>query len=324
MDILRFRPLLKHTIWGGERIPRLKRLDIDDHDVGESWEISGLAGDESVVDGGPYDGMTINELIRRERHHLLGRDNYRRFGDEFPLLVKFIDAHDDLSIQVHPDDVTARRHGHRRGKTELWYVMQSEPGARLYSGLRRWITPRQYKNMVAKSTITDALALYDVTEGDVFYIPAGRIHAILRGCFITEIQQTCNLTYRIYDYNRTDKNGQRRQLHTQQAAESIDYAVHNDYRTHYSPRPNQAVPLVASPYFTVALYDINRSVTIDYSAIDSFIILVCVAGEGLLSLAADSHTTQQPFCLGQTVLLPATTRALNITGNLKLLEAYIP
>ena len=321
MDILRFRPLLKHTIWGGERIARLKRLDSAADDIGESWEVSALPGEESIVDGGPYDGKTISYVVRRERERLLGRDNYRRFGDEFPLLVKFIDARDDLSIQVHPDDATARRHGERRGKTEMWYVMPSAPGAQLYSGLRQWITPRQYENMVASRTITDAIALHDVSEGDVFYIPAGRIHSIRRGCLIAEIQQTCDLTYRIYDYNRRDKNGNLRELHTKKAAESIDYTVQRDYRTHYIRQPNRAVRLVTSPYFVTSLYDLDRPKTIDYSWLDSFVILMCVGGEGLLSLPTAGGP--QPFRAGDTVVLPATTRRIEVTGKLKFLETYV-
>lgn len=322
MDILRFRPILKHTIWGGERIARLKHLDGRHDNVGESWELSGLKGNESIVDGGQYDGMTISDVVRRERHRLLGRDNYRRFGEEFPLLVKFIDAKDDLSIQVHPDDATARRHGERRGKTEMWYVMTSEPGAQLYSGLRRWITPRQYRNMVEQLTITEALALHDVSEGDVFYIPAGRIHSIRKGCLIAEVQQTCDLTYRIYDYNRRDRDGNLRQLHTQKAAESIDYTVQQDYRTHYRHTKNRATELVKCPYFTTALYDLDRPMTIDYSARDSFVILVCLDGEGLLSLP-EAGADGQLFRAGDTVLLPATTRSVQTTGTMKFLEAYI-
>lgn len=319
MDFLRFTPIIKQTIWGGEKIARLKHINTDLTNIGETWEVSGLEGNETIVCGGAYDGKSINEVVRAMGATLLGRDNYRRFGNEFPILVKFIDAKTDLSIQVHPNDLTARRHGERRGKSEMWYVMDSDPGATLYSGLKQWITPRRYKTMVSAGTICDALALYDVHEGDVFHIPAGRIHAIRSGCFIAEIQQTCDLTYRIYDYGRLDKNGQPRQLHTQKASESIDYRVEGDYRTHYRPQKNRRVPLIDSPHFTTALYDITRQTTIDYSSLDSFVILVCLRGEGSLRLKSGVESLRA----GEVILLPATTQTIVAEGNIKFLETYV-
>lgn len=312
--ILRFTPVIKQTIWGGEKIARLKHLDTDATDIGETWEISGLPDNETRVCGGTYHGMALNDVVRLMKDRLMGRDNYRRFGNEFPLLVKFIDAKTDLSIQVHPDDRTAHRHGERRGKTEMWYVMESDSGATLYNGLRRWITPRQYKNMVADNTICDALALYHVSEGDVFFIPAGRIHAIRSGCLIAEIQQTCDLTYRIYDYNRRDKNGNPRQLHTQKAAESIDYRVKDDYRVHYRRMKNKAVRLVSCPYFETSLYDIDRPVTLDYTDLDSFVILICLKGTGTVG--------GEPFGAGDVVLLPATMKTVAVDGEIKFMETF--
>lgn len=319
MDFLRFNPIIKQTIWGGEKIARLKHMTTDLTNIGETWEVSGLEGSETTIRGGMYDGRRLNEMVRLMGADLMGHDNYRRFGNEFPLLVKFIDAKTDLSIQVHPDDITAHRHGERRGKTEMWYVMDSDPGATLYSGLKQWITPRRYKAMVAGGTICDALALYDVREGDVFYIPAGRIHAIRSGCFIAEIQQTCDLTYRIYDYGRLDKTGQPRQLHTQKASESIDYHVERDYRTHYRPQKNRPVTLINSPHFTTALYDIIQPMTIDYSSLDSFVILICLKGEGTLRIGAGV----QPFNAGDVFLLPATTQTIVAAGSIKFLETYV-
>lgn len=322
MEILRFKPVIKHTIWGGEKIARLKHLDTDADDIGETWEVSGFEGCETVVSGGEYDGMRLNDVVRKMKASLLGRDNYRRFGNEFPLLVKFIDAKADLSIQVHPNDTTAHRHGERRGKTEMWYVMESDAGASLYSGLKQWITPRQYKNMVADNTICDALALYEVKEGDVFYIPAGRIHSIRSGCMIAEIQQTCDLTYRIYDYNRRGKDGQLRQLHTQKASESIDYSVERDYRTHYVPRKNTAVELVTCPYFTTALYDLDEPMAIDYSKLDSFVILVCLKGTGTVQVE-EEPSTLSTFAAGDVILLPATVKKIGLTGQVRFLETYV-
>ena len=204
MELIKFEPLLKQTIWGGNKIIPFKQLDQQLDQVGESWEISGVQGNETIVKEGQYKGMKLNELVARLGEKLVGRDNYERFGNEFPLLIKFIDAQRDLSIQVHPDDETAHRQGKSRGKTEMWYVLPSEPEAQLFSGLKQQITPEQYAQMVADDTITEALSQYHVQEGDVFFIPAGRIHAIGAGCFVAEIQQTSDVTYRIYDYNRRD------------------------------------------------------------------------------------------------------------------------
>ena len=251
---------------------------------------------------------------------LIGVDNYRRFGDEFPLLIKFIDAHQDLSIQVHPNDEIAHRQGKPRGKTEMWYIMESEPNSMLYSGLQKEITPEQYKTMVDDGTITDAIAQYKVKEGDVFFLPAGRIHSIGTGCFLVEIQQTSDVTYRIYDYKRKDKNGNYRELHTREAAECINYHVEKSYRTEYVPRKNQGVSLVQCPYFNTAVYDLDEPMTLDYSELDSFVILIALRGEGTLT---DDEGNKIPFRMGDTVLLPATTQMVEVEGTVKFLETYV-
>ena len=235
MDILKFNPLLKQTLWGGGKIVAFKQLDSNMESIGESWEISGVKNNETIIANGKEAGKSLNQLVEEYKDLLVGKENYERFGNEFPLLIKFIDAQQDLSIQVHPTDEIAHRQGKERGKTEMWYALKSEPGAQLYNGLKQQITPEQYKEMVENDTITDALARYEVHEGDVFFIPAGRIHAIGAGCFVAEIQQTSDVTYRIYDFKRKDKDGNYRQLHTREAAESIDYHVLSDYRTHYMP-----------------------------------------------------------------------------------------
>ena len=257
----KFEPLLKQTIWGGDKIIPFKHLDTKLETVGESWEISGVKDNETIVANGEYKGKSLNELVRELKAKLVGKENFERFGEEFPLLIKFIDARQNLSIQVHPDDETAHRHGKERGKTEMWYCVdiQKSKSAHpyLYNGLKLQITPEQYKQMVENDTITDALARYEVHEGDVFFIPAGRIHAIGSGCFVLEIQQTSDVTYRIYDYKRRDKNGKCRELHTELAAESIDYSVLDNYRTDYTPTKNEGVELVSCPYFTTALYDLT-------------------------------------------------------------------
>ena len=316
-----FKALLKQTLWGGDKIIPFKHIGDESLDhVGESWEISGVKDNETIVADGPDEGKSLNELVAEQQEKLVGSDNYKRFGNEFPLLVKFIDAQQDLSIQVHPTDETARRQGRERGKTEMWYALQPAPGAKLYNGLKNQITPEEYKRMVDDDTITDALARYDVSEGDVFFIPAGRIHAIGAGCFVAEIQQTSDVTYRIYDFKRRDKNGNFRQLHTELAAESIDYTVKDDYRTHYSLRKNEPQQVVACPYFTTAVYDLDEPMTLDYSDLDSFVILIGVGGEASIT---DDEGQTKTLRAGDTLLLPATTKEVKVVGCVKFLETFV-
>ncbi len=318
--MFKFKPLLMQSLWGGEKIIPFKHLDSDLTNVGESWEISGVKNNETVVDGGEYDGTPLNVLVERLGSKLVGQDNYERFGNEFPLLIKFIDARDDLSIQVHPTDEIALRQGRRRGKTEMWYLMSSDKGAKLYSGLKKKITPEEYAAMVENDTICDALAQYEVKEDDVFFLPAGRIHAIGAGCFLAEIQQTSDVTWRIYDFKRKDKDGNYRELHTKQAAEAINYNVEKDYRTNYLPEKNQGVNLVSCPYFNTAVYDLNEPMTIDYSELDSFVILIGLSGEGTVTDAKGNTTSLKA---GETILLPATNAQVKVEGTVKFLETYV-
>src|SRR5574344_1427585 len=250
MELFKFEPLLKQTILVGYKIVAFKHIQSDMENVCESWEVSGVPGDESVVANGECKGKTLNEVLAEMKEKLVGEENYKRFGDRFPLLIKFIDARQDLSIQVHPDDETAHRQGKAMGKTEMWYVMDSDEDASLKVGLKKKITPEEYARMVEDDTICDALGNYKVKSGDCFFIPAGRIHAICSGSFIAEIQQTSDVTYRIYDYKRKDKNGNYRELHTKEAAEAIDYTVLDDYRTEYTPVKNEATELGSCPLFT--------------------------------------------------------------------------
>lgn len=318
--MFKFKPLLMQSLWGGEKIIPFKHLDSDLTNVGESWEISGVKNNETVVDGGEYDGTPLNVLVERLGSKLVGQDNYERFGNEFPLLIKFIDARDDLSIQVHPTDEIALRQGRQRGKTEMWYLMSSDKGAKLYSGLKKKITPEEYAAMVENDTICDALAQYEVKEDDVFFLPAGRIHAIGAGCFLAEIQQTSDVTWRIYDFKRKDKDGNYRELHTKQAAEAINYNVEKDYSTNYLPEKNQGVNLVSCPYFNTAVYDLNEPMTIDYSELDSFVILIGLSGEGTVTDAKGNTTSLKA---GETILLPATNAQVKVEGTVKFLETYV-
>lgn len=320
MEPIKFEPVLKQTLWGGDEIIPFKHMHTRLENVGESWEISGVHGSETLVANGPYKGYQLNALVDLLKEKLVGKENYERFGAEFPLLIKFIDARQDLSIQVHPTDEIAHKQGKERGKTEMWYIMDSAPEAKLYCGLKQQITPDEYKQMVENDTICDALAQYEVKEGDVFFLPAGRIHAIGSGCFLAEIQQTSDVTYRIYDYKRKDKNGNYRELHTQQAAESINYQVEKNYRTEYVAQQNRGVSLVRCPHFNTAVYDLDEPMTIDYSELDSFVILIGMKGEGTIK---DNEGNETSLKAGETILIPATTETIKMEGTIKFLETYV-
>ena len=320
MQPIKFNPLLVQTLWGGEKIIPFKHLNSDLTQVGESWEISGVKGNETVVSEGEFKGKRLNELVEELKGKLVGEANYKRFGNDFPLLIKFIDARQELSIQVHPTDELAQKRGKLRGKTEMWYIMDSDENAKLRAGMKEKITPEQYKQMVEDDTITEAIAEYKVKEGDCFFLPAGRIHSIGTGCFLAEIQQTSDVTYRIYDFKRKDKDGNYRELHTEEAAECIDYNVEPNYRTEYTPVKNEGVALVECPYFTTAVYDLNEPMTLDYSELDSFVIFIGLKGSGEIT---DNEGNTTTLCEGESILFPATTNEIKVTGTIKFLETYV-
>ncbi len=320
---LKFEPILKQTIWGGDKIVPFKHLESDLKGIGESWEISGVADNESVVANGPDKGYTLNQLVRKYRDELVGESNYARFGDSFPLLIKFIDARQDLSIQVHPDDIMAKKRHNSKGKTEMWYVIDADKDAKLRSGFSESITPKEYKDRIHSNTITDVLQEYDIKGGDVFFLPAGRIHSIGAGAFIAEIQQTSDVTYRIYDFNRTDDQGNKRELHTELAKEAINYEVLDDYRTKYELEKNEPVELVACPYFTTSIYDMTEDISCDYSELDSFVIFICVEGE---CTVVDNEGNEISMTAGETILLPASVLSVSILpkeSGVKIIETYV-
>lgn len=291
--------------------------------MGESWEISDVPGDESVVADGADAGKNLTQLMQEYKEKLVGKENYQRFHGKFPLLIKFIDAKQDLSIQVHPNDELAMKRHQSMGKTEMWYIIDNTGGkAHLYSGLKKKITPEEYAQMIEENTICDALDKYDVQPGDVFFLPAGRIHSIGAGCFLAEIQQTSNITYRIYDFNRRDKNGNLRELHTELSKDAIDYTVENDYRTHYTPRKDEPVELVSCPYFTTSVYNLTESMTMDYSELDSFVIYICMKGSCTVT---DNEGNCISLKAGESVLFPATTQNLEVVpdGEVSFLETYV-
>lgn len=321
MEPIKFKPIFRQTIWGGSKIADFKHIDgHNGEQIGESWEISGVEGSESVAQNGPYEGKNLTEIVAEMKEKLMGADNYKHFGVSFPLLIKFIDASQDLSIQVHPNDETARKRGLKNGKTEMWFIMDSAPEAFLRCGLKDKITPEQYKKMVADNTICDAIAEFPVKADDCFFIPSGMIHSIGKGCFLVEIQQTSDVTYRIYDFNRRDKDGNLRELHTELAAECIDYNVHKDYRTNYVAEKNRGVVLTQCKYFNTAVYDLDEPMTLDYSELDSFVVIIAVKGEAAFT---DNEGNTTSLRGGETMLVPATTKTLYVEGNIKFLETYV-
>ena len=313
---LKFNPILKSMIWGGEKLRQYKAISTDQKNIGESWELSGVPGNESVVSNGEFAGRTIMELIKEYGPELLGRNVYETCGEKFPLLIKFIDARDDLSIQVHPDDAMAQAvHGQPFGKTEMWYVVSADKDAHLMSDLSAEITPEEYVSRVENNTITDVLCDYKVASGDVFFRPAGRIHSIGKGCFIAEIQQTSDLTYRIYDFGRLGLDGKPRELHTELAKDAIDYSVSEDYRTAYTAAQNEDTLLVECEYFKTHLLDLTEPLSVDVKSKDSFMIVICLEGQGELK---DSEGNVVALKQGETVLVPALTDNVTLVPSVSM------
>ncbi len=320
---LTFEAILKEIIWGGQDIRPFKGLDVTEEKIGESWELSHVEGNYSIVANGDLAGVSLDELIKTYKERLLGKSVYERFGDTFPLLIKFIDAQDNLSIQVHPDDALAKERHNSFGKTEMWYVVKASDEARLYSGFSQQSSPEDYVKRIADNSIMEVLKEYKVKEGDVFFLPAGRVHAIGAGCFVAEIQQTSNITYRIYDYARTDAEGNQRELHTELAKDAIDYTVYEDYRTDYSAEQDAVVELANCQYFETNLLELSKDMERSLADKDSFVVYIVMGGE--LNLVDDkgfSITLHQ----GQTVLIPAECTSVRIEpkGECKLMETYIP
>lgn len=321
---LKFEPILKQTLWGGDKIIPFKHLNETLPNVGESWEVSAVEGSESVVANGADKGYTLPEMVRKYKEELVGEANYARFGNKFPLLIKFIDAKLDLSIQVHPGDELAKKRHNSFGKNEMWYVIAADKGAKLISGFAEEITPKEYKDRVHNGTFAEVLQTCAIEPGDVFYVPAGRVHGIGAGAFVAEIQQTSDITYRIFDYNRKDKDGKSRELHTSQAMDAINFSdVQDDFRTEYERVQNEPVEMVASPYFTTSVYDMTEEITCDYSELDSFVIFISVEGSCRLT---DDNQNEITLRAGETVLLPAAVQEVTIVPEdqrVKLLETYV-
>lgn len=315
---LHFAPYLKSVIWGGEQIAPYKGIETSQHEIGESWEISGVPGHVSVVDRGPLKGKTLSELIDIYGADLVGADVYKKYGKEFPLLIKIIDAKADLSVQVHPDDELAHKRHNCPGKTEMWYIMKTAPGAKIYAGLKEKITPDEYERRVADNSIMDVIAAYDSAPGDVFFLPAGRIHAIGAGNLLAEIQETSDITYRIYDYDRRGADGKPRELHTEQARDAIDYTVYPDYRNAPVSSSEKDADLVNCSHFDVRriLLDGISEQQMNHTR-RSFMIVMCLEGSAVLSYS-DGKTVE--ITRGETLLFPAVLGNLKASGKGLLLQ----
>ena len=319
---LKFTPICKDKIWGGNKLNELLNKEFPQlPNCGETWEISGVQDEVSVVSNGFLKDNTIEELIEVYMGDLVGEKVYDQFGNEFPLLIKFIDANDNLSIQVHPNDELALERHDAFGKTEMWYVVQADPGAQLISGFNREIDKETYLTLFNNGQLEEILNYEEVKAGDVFFIPAGRIHAIGKGIVVAEIQQTSDVTYRIYDFNRVDENDNARELHTDLAADAIDYQFEKNYRTEYREIDNVPVKLVECKYFTTNILALSHVVERDFSQLDTFVIYICLEGDLTLNWEGKSLDITK----GDSVLVPALINVFSlmpVEGKAKLLEVF--
>ncbi len=321
---LKFTPILKSTLWGGTEICKFKQLTPGLERIGESWEISHVRDNISVVSNGELSGKSLEELIDMYDAELLGKKVANRFGNKFPLLIKFIDACDDLSIQVHPDDELAKIRHNSFGKTEMWYVISAKENAKLYSGFSKSITPDEYVESMRNNTFLDYVLQHPLSTGDVFFVPTGRVHAIGAGTFVAEIQQTSDVTYRIYDFDRKDTHGNARELHTELAKDAIDYTLYPEYKTEYKDADNGFASLVSCPYFETNMLQLStHGIERDNIDKDSFVVYICMEGSAVIS---DINGFDLSIEKGETVLVPASLAKVSITPtkSTKILETYIP
>ncbi len=317
---LKFIPILVEKIWGGDKLTTILNKDSTKGPIGESWELSDIPGHVSKVANGNLAGKSINELLSVYKGLLSGEKIYDSFGDHFPLLIKFIDAKKELSVQLHPNDEIARKRHNTSGKTEMWYIMQSDEGANISIGFKKTITKDEYLKHLKANKITDLLNTEEVSKGDSFFINTGKVHGIGAGVLLAEIQQTSDITYRIYDWGRKDKDGQGRELHTELALDAIDFEKKDDFRLNYQEIINQSTNLACCKYFTTNILPVKGTVAKDYSKLDSFVIYMCVDGSGKIGVNGHFEDIQK----GETILIPAINNKVIIEAeNCELLEVYI-
>jgi mannose-6-phosphate isomerase len=319
---LKFKTIYKDKIWGGNKIKTYLGKDFSPlPNCGETWEISGVKSDVSVVESGSLIGESLADILEKYQDELVGKKVYQRFGNIFPLLVKFIDANDWLSIQVHPDDELGKKRHNSFGKTEMWYIIEADPGSTLITGFNQQVDEKLYLDKLNTGHLTDILNKEEAHAGDVFFLPAGRVHTIGKGLLLAEVQQTSDITYRIYDFDRVDDKGNKRELHTEEALAAIDYKQYPDYKTKYTPQVNADVPVVSCPYFTTNVMEFTHGTQKDYSNLDSFVIHVCVAGAYTITHNNETYEVK----MGECILLPNTVNQIDMqtVSGFKILESYI-
>lgn len=316
---LKFTPILKEKIWGGQKLNTLLNKSTDLDQVGESWELSDVEGDTSLVANGALAGTSLKVLLEEYKADLVGEKVYAQFGPKFPLLIKYIDAKKDLSVQLHPNDTLAKARHQSFGKTEMWYVMQADEDSNLIIDFNQPMSAKLYKKHLEAKTLPSILNFETVTKGDTFFIEVGRVHAIGAGVLLAEIQQTSDITYRVYDWDRTDAEGKPRELHNDLAMDAIDFKMDRDFKVNYKSQNNTPEQLVSCPYFTTNILDVE-GVILKHNTQDSFLIYMAVDGAAVFEV--DGKLTELSF--GETLLIPACMKHFKITSvNARLLEVYI-
>ncbi|WP_010136879.1 type I phosphomannose isomerase catalytic subunit [Ochrovirga pacifica] len=317
---IKFAPILKDKIWGGTKLKNLFNKQAESETTGESWEISNVPGDISIVANGTMAGKSLTEIIKEHKGDLVGEKIYQEFGEKFPLLIKFIDAKENLSIQLHPNDQLAKERHNSFGKTEMWYVMDADADSKLNVGFTKDLDKESYLEALNSGKILDILNFEEVSKGDSFFIKEGLVHAIGAGCLIAEIQQTSDITYRIYDWDRVDSEGNSRELHTELALDAIDYKFNKDFKCKYDKITNKSSNIASCQYFTTNYVKVEGQVNKEYKEIDSFVIYMCVEGEAEVSTGQISENIKK----GETILIPANQKQVAIKAKeAELLEVYI-
>ena len=319
-QLLRFNPILKEKIWGGDKLQTILNKETDKTNVGESWEISDVEGDTSIVSNGDLKGKSLNQLIKEYKQDILGEKVYQIFEDKFPLLIKFIDAKKKLSLQVHPNDILAQKRHNSLGKTEMWYIVNSDKKAKIIIGFSEETNRDSFIKTIQEGNELELLNVDYVKKGDTFLVPAGRIHAIGEGVLLAEIQETSDITYRISDWNRKDAEGNKRDLHLDLALDAIDYSAKSNYKAEYVKKKNTPSNIIDCKYFTTNFLHLTKDLSIDHYDKDSFVIYMCVEGAAVLTY----QNKQEKIEMGETILMPACLKKINIqTEGVKLLEVYI-
>ena len=321
---LLFEPNLHSVVWGGNQLRPFKGLEPSEEPIGESWEVSALPSSASIISNGIYKGKDLISVINEQPEAILGKKVNAKYNGKLPLLVKFIDAKRDLSIQVHPNDEMAKREHGKSGKSEMWYVIKADKGSHLYAGFKEAITPEEYQKRIVDGTIVDVLANHPVKAGDVFYLPAGSVHAICGGILLAEVQQSSDVTYRIYDYNRPGMDGKLRELHTELASQALDYTVYPNYRTQYPKEANKVHQIIHTQSFDVQLINATGKIHRDMRKYDSFVISMCLEGDCKLHIKStgDEMVLKQ----GSTTLIPAALADYTVEPigqSTRLLDAFV-